>query len=72
MNIIIVARRQFGIPVDSHPTEPPDVVVSRPQCECRNKWVAVCCFDHIDLSVFLFPFQVEKERRKDGLPLEDR
>lgn len=35
MRIIIVARRLFGISVDLHPTEPPDMVLSRPQYECR-------------------------------------
>lgn len=35
MKTIIVARRLFGIPVDLHPTGPPEMCLSRPQCECR-------------------------------------
>lgn len=44
VKIITVARRLFGIPVDYHPTEPPDMVISRPQRECRinGLWSAVC------------------------------
>lgn len=71
IRIIIVARRLFGIAVDLHPTEPPDMVLSRPQYECRiNGLQPLFCF--IDESVFLCHFQVEKERQKDGLPLDDR
>lgn len=72
-NIIIVGRRQFAIPVDFHPTEPPDVVLSRPQCECRINGLLFAVLTILTkVHFFKFPFQVEKERRKDGLPLEDR